>query len=465
MLLTISTTHKPATDLGFLLHKHPDRVHTFEQSFGSAQVFYPEATEDRCTAALLLEIDPVGLVRNRKASSEGHLLQQYVNDRPYVASSFLSVAIANAFGTAMNGRSKERQEVADTPIPLEVHIPCVACRGGEELLRRLFEPLGYQVEATRHELDAQFPEWGTSAYFSVQLKAICKLADLLTHLYVLIPVLDDDKHYWVGDDEVEKLLLRGRNWLPTHPDKELIARKYLSHKRSLTREALERLIDEDQKDPDAEDETHAEEEAKLEERISLNEQRLGSVLAVLRSANASRVIDMGCGEGRLVRTLMEHKEFTEIVGLDVSYRVLEMAQRRLRLEQAPERVRDRVKLIQGSLTYKDSRMSGFDAATCVEVIEHLDPPRLAAFERVIFEFAKPKMVVLTTPNSEYNCKFETLPAGKMRHRDHRFEWTRAEFREWCERVATDHGYTVNYLPIGENDPVVGPPTQMGVFTS
>lgn len=464
MLLTISTTHQPATDLGFLLHKHPGAVHTFSMSFGKAHVFYPEANEHLCTAALLLDIDPVGLVRKGGVASEGRPLEQYVNDRPYVASSFLSVAIADVFGTALNGRSKERQAVADSAIPLEVHIPCLPCRGGEAFLRRLFEPLDYAVEAQQHTLDAKFPEWGDSVYFNLKLTATCKLSDLLTHLYVLIPVMDDDKHYWVGDDEVEKLVRRGKDWLPKHPEKDVIARKYLSHKHSLARAALARLVDEDKLDPDAEEEVHAAEEEALEERISLNDQRLGSVLAVLRGANASRVIDLGCGEGKLIRTLMEHKEFSEIVGLDVSHRALELAHRRLRLEQVPERMKDRVKLIQGSLTYKDARMTGFDAATCIEVVEHLDPPRLAAFERVLFECARPKMVVLTTPNSEYNTKFESLPAGHMRHRDHRFEWTREEFRAWCNRVSAEYGYTVNFLPVGEDDAVVGPPTQMGVFT-
>src|SRR5262245_11106948 len=106
MLLTITTTHSPATDLGYLLHKNPARTHTFDLSFGQAHIFYPEVGEERCTAALLLDIDPVGLVRGRRGpAGEGGMLEQYVNDRPYVASSFLSVAISQVFGTAMSGRS------------------------------------------------------------------------------------------------------------------------------------------------------------------------------------------------------------------------------------------------------------------------------------------------------------------------------------------------------------------------
>jgi len=243
MLLTISYTGKPATDLGYLLHKSPFRVHSFEQVFGKAHVFYPETNPDRCNAGLLLEIDSIGLVRNRRGpSGEAHALEEYVNDRPYAASSFLSVAIARTFGTAMTGKSKERQELADTPLPLEVRIAVLPCRGGEVLLRRLFEPLGSEVMATRHPLDEELPEWGESPYFTVTLKATVRLSDLLTHLYVLIPVLDDDKHYWVGDAEVEKLLRHGEGWLREHPERELITNRYLKHQRRLAREALSRTI-------------------------------------------------------------------------------------------------------------------------------------------------------------------------------------------------------------------------------
>ena len=145
MYLTISTTHDPATDLGYLLHKRPGKLHSIPLSFGQAHIFYPEASDARCTAALLIEVDPIGLVRRQGGpSGEGGLLDQYVNDRPYVSSSFTSVALTRAFGTAISGRSKLRQELADLPLPLEIQIASVPCRGGEPFLRRLFEPLGYQ---------------------------------------------------------------------------------------------------------------------------------------------------------------------------------------------------------------------------------------------------------------------------------------------------------------------------------
>jgi 3' terminal RNA ribose 2'-O-methyltransferase Hen1 len=215
MLLTISTTRKPASDLGYLLHKNPVRIQTEELSFGKAHVFYPEASDDLCTAALLIEVDPVALVRNNRGpAGEGGQLQQYVNDRPYCANSFLSVAIGRLFASALGGRSKERAALANTAIPLVARIPAIATHGGgEDLVRHLFKPLGYTVSLQTTPLDDAFPAWGQSPYVSLELSATMRLQDLLTHLYVLVPVLDNKKHYWVGEDEIEKLLKRGEGWL------------------------------------------------------------------------------------------------------------------------------------------------------------------------------------------------------------------------------------------------------------
>jgi 3' terminal RNA ribose 2'-O-methyltransferase Hen1 len=464
MLLTITTTHPPATDLGYLLRKNPSRLHSFPLSFREAHVFYPEATTERCTAALLLDVDPVGLVRNRKGpSGEGGTLDQYVNDRPYVASSFLSVAISRVLGSALGGRSKDRPELAATPIPLHATISVLPCRGGEGFLRRLFEPLGYQVVARQHPLDTTFPEWGDSAYYTVELSGEVRLQDLLTHIYVLVPVLDNEKHYWVGDDEVEKLLRHGEGWLTSHPEKEEITRRYLKYRRDLAKDALARLIDEETPDPDVAEAVHDSEEEAVERGLNLNEQRLNAVVAALKSAGAQRVLDLGCGEGKLLRVLLQDRSFNEIVGVDVSHRALQMAQYRLRLERLATQQQARIKLIQGSLMYRDKRLSGFDAASVVEVIEHLDRPRLAAFERVLFEFAKPATVVLTTPNVEYNVRFENLPGGVFRHKDHRFEWTRDQFSQWAQSIASKYGYAVRLLPVGPEDSVVGAPTQMAIF--
>src|SRR2546425_2070551 len=464
MLLTITNTKPPATDLGYLLHKNPSRVQSFELSFGKAHVFYPEATENRCVAALLLDVDPVGLVRSRRGpAGEGGLLDQYVNDRPYVASSFMSVAIARVFTSALAGTSKGRPQLVSEALPLTARIAVLPCRGGEEFLRRLFEPLGYRITVEHHPLDEQFPEWGEGPYYTVELSNEITLQHLLTHLYVLIPVLDADKHYWVGKDEIEKLLRRGEGWLQSHPEREAIVSRYLRGQRKLTREALARLTEEESIDPDEEQEKKEEQELAIEAPIRLNDVRLQRVLSELKASGAKRILDLGCGEGKLMRELLKDRQFEEIVGMDVSYRTLEIASDRLHLDTLLSKQKERIKLIQGSLMYRDKRLTGYDAAAVVEVIEHLDPPRLAAFERVLFEFARPATVVMTTPNAEYNVKFEALPAGTLRHRDHRFEWSRAEFHTWATGVAARFGYTVQFLPVGPEDPMLGAPTQLGLF--
>lgn len=459
MFLSIATTHQPATDLGFLLHKHPDRLQQIELTFGKAWIFYPEASRTRCEAVLVLDVDPIGLVRG-KGHAEG-LLDQYVNDRPYAASSFLSVALNAAFRTAMTGICKARPELADTAIPLEAVVTPLPMRGGEKLLRLLFEPLGWAVELTPTE-GAQ-PGTDSGLYTRMKLSGHARLSLLLHHLYVLIPVLDDSKHYWVGEDEIDKLLRHGEGWLDQHPAKELIIRRYLLHRGALARAALARLAPETREESIEPQPSSAPEEA-LETPIRLADERMNAVVEALRTAGAKSIADLGCGEGKLLQRLLRERWAERLIGLDPAIRALEWAAKRLKLNLPggpPER---RISLLHGSLTYRDDRWAGVDAAVLVEVIEHLDPDRLPLMERVVFAEALPGVVVVTTPNAEYNALFPKLAAGSFRHPDHRFEWTRAEFEVWAERIASTYGYRAALSGIGAADDVLGAPTQMAVFT-
>ncbi|MEV5440182.1 3' terminal RNA ribose 2'-O-methyltransferase Hen1 [Streptomyces sp. NPDC052682] len=476
MFLTISTTgtpERPATDLGFLLHKHPDKAQAFSTSYGTAHVLYPEADARRCTAALLLEVDAVALVRRGKGKGRGGApdaaLAQYVNDRPYAASSLLAVALSSVFSSAMRGVCRARPERAAEPLPLRIEIPALPARGGPGLVRRLFEPLGWTVTAEPVPLDTEFPQWGDSRYVRLVLaSAGLTLAQALRHLYVLLPVLDDAKHYWVSSDEVDKLLRAGDGWLADHPEHKLITARYLSRRWSLTRQAMERLElvrlaeADDSEVEEIDNAVEAETEAE-EKPAPLAVQRREAILAALKRSGAARVLDLGCGQGQLVQEMLKDPAFTEIVGVDVSMRALTIASRRLKLDRMGERQASRVTLLQGSLAYTDSRLGGYDAAVLSEVIEHVDPPRLPALEYAVFGAARPRTVVVTTPNVEYNVRWESLPAGHVRHGDHRFEWTREEFRAWARDVAARHGYDVEFGPVGPDDPEVGPPTQMAVF--
>jgi 3' terminal RNA ribose 2'-O-methyltransferase Hen1 len=349
-------------------------------------------------------------------------------------------------------------------------VPVLRCRGGADLAVSLFAPLGWSVTATPIPLDdeaadAAHPLAGDSPYVELTLTGTLRLADALNHLYVLLPVLDDAKHYWVAPDEIDKLLRAGEGWLAGHPERILIARRYLAHRRSFTDTALDRLIQEDADTVDVPQDTTADEEAELPvaRRQSLAATRREAVLAALVDSGAGRVLDLGCGGGALLADLMKDRRFTQIVGTDVSSRALEIAERTLRLDRLPERQRDRITLWQSALTYTDDRLKGFDAAVLMEVIEHVDPPRLPALEAAVFRHAHPATVVVTTPNVEYNVRYEGLVG--MRHSDHRFEWTRAEFQAWAARVAAAHGYTVAYRGVGDDDPEVGTPTQLALFTA
>ncbi|MEV6412335.1 3' terminal RNA ribose 2'-O-methyltransferase Hen1 [Kribbella sp. NPDC051718] len=493
MFLTIAlrspVPEVPATDLGFLLHKNPARPQSLEVAGGTAHVLYPEATAERCTAAVLLEVDPIALVRSgRGRSSEGFTLGQYVNDRPYAASSLLAVALGKLFRTAMNGRCDARPSLAASAIPLEIHLPALPCRGGAPLADRFFAPLGWTVDARPIPLDPTIPAWGDSRYIDLRLTGEVRLADALNHLYVLMPVLDDAKHYWVGPDEIEKLLRAGEGWLATHPEKELISRRYLAHSRNLTDTALERLTEADgdllADDPTTEFGDNLPGSAgsvgvvgegpaaaqsgppgggSASTRPSLAAQRRAVVLEVLREVGGQRVGDLGCGEGVLVGELLKDGRYDLVVATDVSSRALAQAEKRLRVAEMSDRQRERLRLFQSSVTYADERLAGLDAVVLMEVVEHVDPPRLPALGRAVFGVAKPGAVVVTTPNAEYNVRFEMLSAGAFRHPDHRFEWSRGEFAEWADGICKAYGYAVEFRAVGPVDDEVGAPTQLAVF--
>lgn len=444
-----------ARDLGFLLHKHPDHVHAKKTSAGNAVVFYSEVSQQRTTAVLHLDVDPVGLVRGKNQQSDG-LLAQYVNDRPFVANSFLSVAMARSFAQTMAGKSKDRQSLADKALAFEIRVVPVALSGDLDLIKALFTPLGYTV--------LQPSEPSDDMVIDLRLSATLRLADILNHLYVLVPVLDNFKHYFVDQEEIDKLLAKGEGWLSDHPEKELITRRALKHRKSLMNMALARLEDASvSEEEDADDEPKLRPEEKLEKPMQLHALRLDAVADVLKHSGAKSALDLGCGEGKLISRLIKERGLDRIVGVDPSVRALERAHRKLRLHQAGEAMAARVSLQMGSLTYGDRRWKGFDAATLVEVIEHIEPHRLSALIMSLFGDARPNLVVITTPNREYNVLFETLKENQLRHPDHRFEWTRAEFEGWASDVARENGYSVEFAPLGPVDKTHGGPSQMAVF--
>ena len=461
MLLTITYEGTNTQELGYLLHKNPERTQQFELSYGKAYVLYPEVSDTKTTAALLLDIDPLDLARGKAGSKDGGLFD-YVNDRPYASTSFMSTAIARIFGTAMSGRCDKRQELADTPLHLTAAIYSLKDNGDTELAKELFEPLGYTVETKRTQLDSSFPEWGISPYIDLTISGTVKLSELLNHIYVLIPVFDKQKHYYIAEDEIQKLLDHGEGWLADHPFKEKITRRYFTARKSYARKALDILLSDEIAETEPTDETERTEEK--EPRTPLNTQRLETVKNAVLSCGASSVIDLGCGECRLTSLLLNEQQIKKVTACDVSVAELEKAAQRLHLDRMQPYRKNKLTLMQASLTYRDRRFEGYDCACVVEVIEHIEPMRIPAFERSVFEFAAPKTVILTTPNREYNANYAHMQENALRHGDHRFEWTRAEFRAWTEHICDRFGYTCEISGIGDIDEQYGTPTQMGVFT-
>lgn len=452
MIVEITTTHTPATDLGYLLHKHPDKVQSVELAAGKAHVFYTEATAERCTACLLLDINPVDLVRVRKGNYA--LQDQYVNDRPYTTNSFLSTAISKAFGSALNGRCNPRPELPATQMPFTCRLSSLRVDAELEAVERLFHPLGYELSIETIQLDAAFPSWGLSKYINLTLSKTCMLQELLSHLYVLIPVLDNSRHSYVSQNDIDILLQKGQGWLEQHPERDWISRRFLRNIRTIANEAILRLAGE---------EAMATEELKSPLQESLHQQRLNRAFERLHDSGATKVLDLGCGSGKLLKLLLKERQFRKITGMDVSFSELQLAKENLYLDEASPALRERLSIFQGSVTYLDERLKGYDAVALVEVIEHLDEERLPAMEKVVFGYAAPDTVVLSTPNAEYNVVYERLDPVSFRHDDHRFEWTREEFKNWADQVCERFGYEVSIEPVGQEAPGLGAPSQLAVF--
>ena len=297
LLLTITYEGTNTPELGFLLHKNPARAQQFELNFGKAYVFYPEVSDNKTTAALLLDIDTLDLARSKVGSKDGGLFD-YVNDRPYASTSFMSTAIARVFGTAMSGKCEKRQALAGTPLKLTATLYSLKDSGDISLANELFEPLGYTVNTGRTRLDENFPMWGISPYIDLTISGKVRLSELLGHLYVLIPVFDKQKHYYFTEDEIKKLLDHGEGWLANHPSREKIVRRYFTARKSYARKALDILLaDEDNNENENE---KAKEEKEI--RTPLNTQRLEAV----KNEVIASVIDLGCGECRLTSMLLSH---------------------------------------------------------------------------------------------------------------------------------------------------------------
>jgi 3'' terminal RNA ribose 2''-O-methyltransferase Hen1 len=444
--LSIATTRPKAADLGFILYKHPDRVFRSDSSRNKnlkAVGFYPEAGDERCEFVLLVEVDPVERVRGL-AWNGG--IAQYVEPLPFLASSYMSQAISLCLRSAMNGIVSSKDPSEDARLramavehwPLEIKVSPI--RTSPALIERMFQPLGWEVTIDSMPLDVPGVE-RDNALHTVTLKGSSTVQDALTQLYVLLPALDPVRHYFYDEAEVAKLLEKSRNWLETHPARNLIVGRYLSKSRELREAAMSQF----------EEAVEAPQEAAIE--VSAHSARHMRIAEAVSAMGDVRIVDLGCGEGKLLSRLAFLPGKIEIVGVEPSLRDLEKA--RKNLSRNPARQMDpRVKLRHGSIAYADDSLRNFDVAILSEVIEHIDPERLDHAERCVFGFMKPEVVIVTTPNAGFNTVFG-LSDGEFRHRDHRFEWSVDEATDWCRRVAATYGYEFEIDGAGGYDENVG----------
>lgn len=464
MLFTLTCTGPHAPRLPELFNRNPQELHTVTLSAGRVHLFFPELTSERVTAAFLLDLEPAGVERRPRGGMHApKLVADILHDRAYISSATLISALGPLLEPILEPCGKTARAGCQQSLPLEAHLHAVTCRrGGVALLQRLFVPLGFELHA--EPLVPMAQQGGGSYVWQLVLKRECPLQVFLRHLYLLTAVMDDDAPEWEREDEAERLLTLGETWLSDHPEQAWILERGRSIRRRLLHPGLEPLLSMAGERPV--DRLRALEpglEARLEAGLNLVSRRLQAVVRVLEQQRISRVGDLGCGEGRLLKELLARPQFKRIVGLDVAVECLERASRRLRLDQLPEAQADRVQLLHGSVLYYDKRLEGLEALTLLEVLEHIDPEKLPLVEEVLFEGLRPPLVIVTTPNQSFNGRLEGLLAGQLRHSDHRFEWTREQARRWAEGVSYRHSYRFQLEELGERDLEVGAPTVMVIF--
>ena len=453
VLLLLTTTRRPATDLGRLLALESGEVHEFAVPGGIATLHLPEVSAHRCTAAVFLEWHHRGSdLGDDQAGAGGRAPVP-----AHVTSDMLADAVSLVFRNALAGASGHRYpHLLRAALPLEIVIPQFPCQAGVHLAERLFGPLGWRVLVDPVLLDARHPEWGDTGHSALTLRGTISLADAVTHLSVLLPVLvNGNKGRLAPEGRIGRLLRPYCDWLTRHPERQLIMGSYQKRRGA----SLVRTTD---ASPKAVEMAHAVRPTVVREGLAV--ERLEAVLAALARTSAERVIDLGCGTGVLLARIAQDSRYTEVVGVDDAAQALELARRRLQLELLPERQRSRIKLLQLSILRRDNRLIGFDAAILMEVIEHFDPFRLPALVINIFGHARPGTVIVTTPNLEHTLRYPGPTRSGLRHDDHRFEWSRQEFAAWVADASQRYGYVGRIQGVGTCDPQVGHPTQLAVFT-
>ncbi|MFC4100784.1 3' terminal RNA ribose 2'-O-methyltransferase Hen1 [Paenibacillus xanthanilyticus] len=461
MQIIIRADGAGANMLSHLLAKNPNNLYEREEKGAKVRLVYTVCDEQRTEAVLHVSPDPIELV---KGSPDSYDITQYINDREFVTSSLFCTYIRPSLGTALNGKPKETfAEWVSHKFALTLSFGPVASNLPEPVVEQLFASLGYEVEQERGEADYPFALKHRSSVRYITLRGRQTLQTALRQLFILMPVLDDYKHYFIGEAEVEKLERYGEGWLEAHPQRELIVKRTLRFADVIERYEANREPAREEQNGAAEPAAEAASLADGAEpapKVRLNEQRYQAICETVQGLEHKRtVVDFGSGEGKLSARLAELAGVQEVMAVEPSA----IARKRAadRFAKLAERGQGVVpKTVTGSLFYYDESLRGKDVIVLCEVIEHIEAHRVErAIATILNEYA-PHALIVTTPNREYNQVYEMGEA--MRHADHRFEWTRGEFRQACERWRTD-GYELELQGVGERHEAYGHPTQMAIF--
>lgn len=455
MQLAIKATGEGAKMLSFLLSKNPQNLYDRMEKGYRVRLTYTVFSDSEVEALIFVTPDPVELVKN---SPDTYEITQYINDREFVVSSIFCSNTRSALGTALNGRPKEEYlDWAKHAFQLTIGFGPVATDLPDAAIKNLFEPLGYQTEIERGRADYnfQFKERSSARFINLQSKVT--LQNALQHLFVLIPVLDDYRHYFIDEREIEKLERYGEGWLADHPLKELIIKRTLRF-----RELIDQMVLNSHQTELINEAVTPEPNISSQPVVRLNKLRYQRLVKIIEDLAAREsIVDFGAGEGKLSVRLGFIPGVKEILAVEPTEK--EQLRALKRFSEA-SRKDDFIAPtpVWGSLFYYDEQLCGKDVMILSEVIEHIDESRLPRVMDTILGSYKPQVLLITTPNAEYNPVYQ-MEEG-IRHKDHRFEWSRAEFAEWTYCLARNYAYEVQIDGIGEEAEGYGHPSQLAILT-
>ena len=447
MIFSISTTHYPATDIGFLLHKNPDEFHKIPFNFGDVYIFYPYGSPELCMATLIVKIDPIKLYEKS--------FIDVCYDFPFIETeyevfgfSLFSMLLSKIYVMTLNGISNSRSELVNLSIPLSANIINVMHYDKVLLIKEFFEQLEYNVRIENKSGNNNETKLCKIECFNIEITAIIPLKNILSHLCIILAVLDNSLHYWMNENEIDKIIEMSKVFLKNHPMEDYIM-KHLSKEKINSKVKAISFVSQDKLwNRYLIPTVNKGREKLLKKQVKFNEEKHNYIISVLKGLNSKSVVDIGCGEGEFIELLFKDVNFERILGVDVSNYMIEKAKFRIDLCNIPSENKERINIIQSSIFYRDKRLRGYEAATVINVIEYFDLPRLKLFEQVLFGLIQPQHVIIVISSVEFIVKKDSISNNKFNNVKNVFEWTKEKYKLWYSCVAEQYDYTFRLLEDG-----------------